>query len=116
MDWNQLCPVRLRLGLRPVTNRGTDTIPCTLFRLIILLGHMSTPITVRVVAMSDKGGFIAVHDDEYCVFSVADTSEVEIGDRLRGDFHGHSASPFDASNLTRRDSPRIGLEDWASPP
>ncbi|MHB8520046.1 MAG: hypothetical protein ACYDH9_04750 [Limisphaerales bacterium] len=77
---------------------------------------MLTPITVRVVARSDRGVFIAVDDDdEYCVFSLADSSEIGIGDRLLGDFHGHTASTFDASNLTRRNTPRIDLDDWESP-
>jgi hypothetical protein len=73
------------------------------------------PITVRVVALSDRGLYIAADDDDdYCVFSLADTSDIEIGDRLLGDFHGRSASTFDAKNLTRSDSPRIDLEDGDS--
>lgn len=76
---------------------------------------MIAPITIRVVAMSDKDVFIGAHEDEYCVFSLGNTHEIAIGDRLRGDFHGHSASTFAAKNMTRNDSPRIVLEDWESP-
>lgn len=76
---------------------------------------MTAPITIKVVAMSDRGVFIGAHEDQHCVFSLGDTHEISIGDRLRGDFHGHSASTFAAKNLTRKDSPWIVLEDWESP-
>ena len=64
--------------------------------------------------MSDKGFFIAAHNDGYCVFSLANPKQVELGDRLWCDVHGHSASTIRASNLTRQDELRIDLVDWES--
>ncbi len=76
---------------------------------------MNTPINIRVVAMNEKDVFIGVSDGAYCVFSLGDSHEIEIGDILLGDFHGHGASTFAAKNLTRNGSPWIDLEDWESP-
>jgi hypothetical protein len=76
---------------------------------------MSTPIKIRVVAMNERDVFIGVSDGEYCVFSLGDSHEIEVGDILLGDFHGRGASTFAAKNLTRSGSPWIDLEDWESP-
>ena len=73
---------------------------------------MSTPITVRVIAMSDQGFFIAAHNDGYCIFSLANPTKVELGDRLWCDVHGHSAATIRASNQTRQDELSIDLVDW----
>ena len=64
--------------------------------------------------MSDRDAFVGFDKDHdgYCVFTLGDTHEISVGDRLLGDFHGHSASTFTAKNLTRKDSPRIDLLDW----
>ena len=64
--------------------------------------------------MSDRNAFIGFdkNEDEYCLFTLSDTHEISVGDRLRGDFHGHSASTFAAKNLTSEDSLWIDLLDW----
>src|SRR6266700_964596 len=68
---------------------------------------------IRIIAMNDRGVFVGVEAAEnYCVLSLQDTNEIELGDVMSGDFSGQGSSTFGATNLTKSTTPWICLEDW----
>jgi len=76
---------------------------------------MEDHLKIRVVAKNDRGIFVGVGPDDYCVFTPS-SGDVELGDVLVGEFDGHSASTFEASNRTQRGNVWLDLENWECPP
>ena len=71
-------------------------------------------MNIRVVAIANIGTFVAgdSDDENYCVITLDDTKDIEIGDVLSGTFDGQGSLFYTVQNSTKREPVRICLEHW----
>lgn len=70
-------------------------------------------MNVRIIAKIELPVYVAQKEDGGCfVFSLDDTSQVELGDVLSGDFEAPGQLHFTVENTTRGRPVHVYLEDW----
>ena len=67
----------------------------------------------KVIAKSNRGVFVGTEPDgSFCVFSLDDTVDIELGDILRGAFDDSDGLFKDVYNETQQDTLHICAENW----
>jgi hypothetical protein len=70
-------------------------------------------VKTKVIAKSDKGVFVGTEPDgSFCVFSLDDTVDIELGDILRGAFDDSDGLFKAFYNETQDRSVHICAENW----
>ncbi len=68
----------------------------------------------KVIAKSDRGVFVGTEPDgTFCVFSLDDSVDIELGDVLRGVFDDSDGLFKDVHNETQGGTVHICAENWA---
>ena len=95
------------------TRRHQRQSDCHLLRGIFLAIPTAVLVRTKIIAKSDRSVFVGTETDGgFCVLSLDDSVDIELGDVLRGTFDDSDGLFKDVYNETQQETVHICVENW----